>query len=259
MGDAKRIKVKPISSKDGNRIIKALHYSGKVVQNSQLHLGVFMDGKCGGALSFGPSLDKRNMLGIVEGTGWNEYIELNRMALADWLPRNGESRVLSVSMRLLKKHYPQLKWVISFADATQCGDGTIYRAAGFILTALRANKDLVKMPDGNVLHKIVLQAGNKTAVADKRRYGHNGGESANEVIRRHGGKVIPGYQLRYIYFLDPSYRARLTVPEIPYSEIQLRGAGMYKGKPRGVGSIDSDAPVQPDEGGASPTPTLQTK
>ena len=57
MGDAKRLIVQPISAKDANRIVQALHYSGKTVQNSQLHLGVFLDGKCGGAMQFGPSLD----------------------------------------------------------------------------------------------------------------------------------------------------------------------------------------------------------
>jgi len=89
VGDAKKIIVKPISSRDANLTIKRYHYSGKVVNNSQLHLGVFMDGKCGGAMQFGPSLDKRKMLGLVKGTLWNEFLELNRMAFADWLPRNG--------------------------------------------------------------------------------------------------------------------------------------------------------------------------
>lgn len=83
MGDAKALIVKPISASDANRIVRALHYSGKVVKNSQVHLGVFMDGKCGGAMQFGPSLDKRKIQGLVAGTLWNEFIELNRMAFAD--------------------------------------------------------------------------------------------------------------------------------------------------------------------------------
>ncbi len=85
MGEAKNIIIKPISSKDANSIIRTLHYSGKVVNNSQVHFGVFYDGKCGGALQFGPSLDKRKIIGLVKDTKWNEFIELNRMALADWL------------------------------------------------------------------------------------------------------------------------------------------------------------------------------
>lgn len=45
-----------------------------------------------------------------------------------------------------------------------------------------------------------------------------------------GGKYVKGFQLRYIYFLDKKSRAKLTVPELPYSEIDRLGAGMYKGK-----------------------------
>ncbi len=97
MSKAKEIIVKPISSKDAARIVKSCHYSGKVVQNSQLHFGVFLDGKCGGAMQFGPSLDKRKIQGLVRDTSWNGFIELNRMAFADWLPRNSESRAISVA------------------------------------------------------------------------------------------------------------------------------------------------------------------
>ena len=102
MGSAKRIRVEPISAADAKKIITRFHYSGGVKPNSQLHLGVFMDGKCGGAMSFGPSIDKRKMLGLVRGTGWNNFIELNRMAFADWLPRNSESRALGYAMKMIR-------------------------------------------------------------------------------------------------------------------------------------------------------------
>ncbi len=45
-----------------------------------------------------------------------------------------------------------------------------------------------------------------------------------------GGKILDGFQLRYVYFIDPSYRARLTVSEVPFSKIDEMGAGMYKGE-----------------------------
>ena len=44
--------------------------------------------------------------------------------------------------------------------------------------------------------------------------------------------MIPGFMLRYIYFIDKRWRKRLTVPEIPYSRIAEMGAGMYKGERR---------------------------
>ena len=71
--------------------------------------------------------------GLVKDTKWNDFLELNRMAFDDYLPKNSESRSISVAMKLIKKHYPNIEWVVSFADGTQCGDGTIYRASGFRL------------------------------------------------------------------------------------------------------------------------------
>jgi hypothetical protein len=32
-------------------------------------------------------------------------------------------------MRLIRKTYPHIEWVISFADGSQCGDGTISKRA----------------------------------------------------------------------------------------------------------------------------------
>jgi hypothetical protein len=43
-------------------------------------------------------------------------------------------------MRMIQKHYPHVEWVISFADGCQCGDGTIYRAAGFVLTGIKVEQ-----------------------------------------------------------------------------------------------------------------------
>lgn len=159
MSSAKDLIVKPISAADANRIVKALHYSGKVVQNSQLHLGVFLNGRCGGAMQFGPSLDKRKIQGLVRGTLWNEFIELNRMAFADWLPRNSESRCIGYAMRWIRKTYPHIKWVVSFADGTQCGDGTIYRASGFVLTGIKENDQIWEAPSGETFNDTSVRPG----------------------------------------------------------------------------------------------------
>lgn len=45
---------------------------------------------------------------------------------------------------------------------------------------------------------------------------------------------LPGYQLRYIYFIDSSAKERLTVPILPCSKIDEMGARMYKGIPASV-------------------------
>jgi hypothetical protein len=249
LGRAKDIVVKSISSTDANRIVKKFHYSGKVVNNSQVHLGVFLDGKCGGAMQFGPSLDKRKIQGLVSGTLWNEFIELNRMAFADWLPRNSESRAIGYAMRWIKKTYPFIKWVVSFADGTQCGDGTIYRASGFVLTSVKENCGTWNMSDGEVVNVVTY---------GKAQHARNNNGSAGSVtlLKKLGATKAVGYQLRYIYFIDPTAKERLTVPILPFSEIERRGAGMYLGKPRATSKENVVSAIHAEGGGAIPTVAL---
>lgn len=231
---AKDIRVAPIKSADANALVKRLHYSGKVVNNSQLHLGVFLGDRLEGVMQFGPSLDKRKIQCLVRDTGWNGFIELNRMAFSDRLPRNSESRAIGIAMRMIRKHYPQIEWVVSFADGTQCGDGTIYRASGFVLTDLRKNKDVLMMPDGRISHSIAEKTGkNKLENYAK----HNGASKTD-------GTALDGFQLRYIYFINPSARERLTVPILPFSRIDEMGARMYKGEKRSKQATDGDHPDQ---------------
>lgn len=253
---ARDLRVEPIARADADRVVKRYHYSGRVVPNSQLHLGVFLAGRCGGALQFGPSMVKRNSLTLVTGTAWNGFLELNRAAFADWMPRNSESRAISVALRLIRKNYPHVEWVLSYADATQCGDGAIYRAAGFLLTDVRRNKGQWLLPDGTVMAALVLRAHRQGhAVQDLgRRLGVDlsGPGTSMEPFRRAGARPLPGFMLRYIFFLNPAARERLAVPVLPYSEVARLGATMYRGRagasqedrgPTPAGRCDTDPPA----------------
>lgn len=234
MGRAKEIIIKVIPASIANNFIKKHHYSGKVVNNSVLHFGAFLDNKLHGVLSYGNSLDKSKIIGLVNGTGWNEFLELNRMAFDDYLPRNSESRCISQTIKLIKKNAPQIKWIISFADATQCGDGTIYRASNFVLTGIKKNNNLARLPNGEVIHKMTLESNpsKKHIFLSNRSYYQitGGGYNWNKFVEKVGATILEGYQLRYIYFIDEKYRKKLTVEEIDFSEIKRVGAKMYKGK-----------------------------
>ena len=70
-----------------------------------------------------------------------------------------------------------------------------------------------------------------------------------------GAKRLAGYQLRYIYFLNPEARNRLTVPILPFSAIDKMGAGMYLGKKktRGGSVTVAQPAIQQEGGGSIPT------
>lgn len=232
MGRCKEIIIKVIPPKIANEFVKKHHYSGKVVHNSQLHFGAFLDGRLHGVLQYGPSMDKRKVIQLVKGTEWNGFIELNRMAFDDYLPRNSESYCIGKTLRMIRKQAPQIKWVISFADGCQCGDGTIYRASNFVLTGITKNKTILEFPSGDRIAALTFESNPKSELIRKQcEYLHIPVQyrTRNEWIKL-GAKYVDGYQLRYIYFIDKKTRARLTVPEIPFSEIDNIGAGMYKGQ-----------------------------
>jgi hypothetical protein len=210
MGRAKEIIVKVIPSKIANEFVKKHHYSGKVVPNSNLHFGCFLDNQLHGVMSYGSSMRKDLISPLVAGTGWNEFIELNRMAFDEYLPKYSESRCIAISIRLIKKNAPQIKWIVSFSDGTQSGDGTIYRASGFSLTQIKDNSQLRINPKTNE----VIQSMQAFHLGLSKEF--------------HKWEKLKGYQLRYIYLIDKT--CKITVPILPFSEIDKQGAGMYKGK-----------------------------
>ena len=198
-------------------------------------------------MQFGPSMDKRKSLGLVQGTAWNGFLELNRMAFSDRLPRNSESRAMAVAFRMIRKAYPHIEWVISYSDATQCGDGTIYRAAGFLLTGVKENKTILRLPDGSIVADKTLNNSNHVLK------GQNAGW-----WKKNGAEPLSGFQLRYIYFLNPAARERLTVPVLTFDKIDALGAGMYRGErvTRSSRAKGQDAGHPPALGGSTPTRTL---
>ena len=168
MGQAKEIVIKVIPSNIANEFIKKWHYSKKVVNNSKLHFGCFLNGRLHGVMSFGSPLDKRKVIQLVQDekgnpVQWNDMLELNRMAFDEYLPKNSESRCISIALKLIKKNAPNIKWILSFADGQQCGDGTIYRASGFKLTGFSSGamwklpKELVTLNNGEVAHRMKIQ------------------------------------------------------------------------------------------------------
>lgn len=210
MGQAKQIIVKPINATSARDFVKKHHYSKKVVQNSVLHFGCFLNGVLGGVMQFGHSINKKGTINLVKDTGWNEFLELNRMAFSDMLPRNSESRCIAIAMKLIKKHYPHIKWIISFADGCQCGDGAIYRASGFKLVGITKNTSIRINPEtGENMH--IIQAHHLKLSSEFKKW-----------------QPIQGMQLKYIFLIYKS--CKITVPILPFSKIDEMGAGMYKGK-----------------------------
>lgn len=238
---AKEVVVKIIPSNIANAFVKAHHYSGKVVSNSQLHFGCFLDGMLHGVMSYGCPLDRSKVMHLVKDENgkpalWNEMLELNRMAFDEVLPPNSESRCISISIRLIRKNAPHIRWILSFSDGSHCGDGTIYRASGFILTQISETRMCELPPEwrkynggGKYAHIMTLHAKSNimykmTQKAFDMKGKYYGIEWYADKFKT---RVVSGYQLRYIYIVDKRFHYDGEI--IPFSKIDEIGAGMYKG------------------------------
>jgi hypothetical protein len=243
MFTAKDIEVRVIDSASSRKVVERFHYSGKCAQNSQIHFGVFLGGRLEGALQFGPSIDKRRMAQNL-GVGFNETLELNRMALSDACPKNSESRALGICLRILKKKYPHLRVIISFADACQCGDGTIYRASGFRLHSYKKNADILVGPSGQIIAGKTLA---HTKMSD--------GRDLRSLYKGSlGYKPLPGFQMKYLFFFDKDLERRFKFVDFDKIPAEVR---MYKGSKRSEHENNASG-SQSEEGGATPTAALHS-
>ena len=224
MDSAKSIRLKPIDARAGQSFIRRHHYSGKVAKAQWLYLGVHDGERLIGCLTFGRPIDIRKAMHVLDSAHWDSILELGRMTMIDRTPRNVESRALAVAIREIRRRYPHYELVQTYADGAQCGDGTIYRAAGFDLVGIKRNNQIWANPEGNRVERVTVTISNYAVAA--------AGASTMKPYIEAGYRPIPGYQLRYVKCLRPGVRERLTVPILPYSEIARRGAGMYKGRPK---------------------------
>ena len=219
--------VREIDRDRANAVIKRNHYSKKFYSASYIHLGVYIDGELFGVLQFGYAMNPASAGSVVEGTGLDEYLELNRMWLDDFAPRNSESRALSHAIKYIRRRYPRVKWIQSFADE-RCGlFGTVYQAAGFGYYG--EHTATFWELDGVVYHNSLMTRDPKL--------------SKSAAILQEGRERAVGSELRqfrYLYWLAPRferqcrlkrqpfpkpYAARLLDAQVPTCESEARTLG----------------------------------
>lgn len=203
------ILVRRIEKATADRLIREGHYSKSVVWSSSDHFGVFSGGASIGALQFGPAMNPASGAKVVEGTQGDNWLELNRMWLAEDKPANTATRAISFSLRLLKRDKPALKWIQSFADGRCSKLGAVYQAASFLYCG--SHDSTFYELDGEWFHK---------SMKGRAEYDKRGWWSGPKIARFRAGEdraVAHVFtQYRYIRFLDQRWRSRLLLPVLPY-------------------------------------------
>jgi len=212
--------------------VRHWHYSRRMPKSKLAKIGVWEDGVFVGVIVFGVGAGNSTNGKRFGLRARFEMAELLRVALREH--NTPVSRMIAVAVRMVRRAFPGLRLLTSFADGGQGHIGAIYQAAGWVY--IGGKQFHAYRVHGIVTHPRTLYD----------RYGL-GGQSI-PWLRAHvdpmASRERTPVKYQYVYPLDAEIRLRLLPFAQPY--------------PKRVGSIDGDAPaIHAGEGGSSPTPTLQ--
>ena len=110
------------------------HYSGAAPMGGTARIGVWEDTSFRGVVIFG--IGSNRNIAKPFGLEQHEVCELSRVALREH--KTAVSRIVAIALRMLKREFPLLQVVVSYADMRQGHLGVIYQAGNwtYVGTAL---------------------------------------------------------------------------------------------------------------------------
>ena len=177
------------------------HYSKRMPMPPLLKIGVWEDGLFVGCIIYGT--------GAGQSTNGNKYGLPKRYAIAELVrvALNGHktpvSKMLAVSIKMVKHNSPNLKMLISFADVAEGHHGGIYQATNWVYTG-QTEETVLTYHGGRWKHTREIAA--KTAFGVTRNK-----VNADNLPK----KKMPGKH-RYLYPLDDEMRKQIEPLRQPY-------------------------------------------
>lgn len=153
----KEIKIIPCEKKIADEIVKKNHYSKKPTKNSFISFLVYWKNKINGVIQLGYGIRPK----IKGEFNFNEIREFDRMWLSDEMPKYSETITISLLHNFLKKCYPNIKFLISYADTSVGNKGIIYRASNYKLIN-KIKVDFYILENGERIHPITMWHRHKT-------------------------------------------------------------------------------------------------
>lgn len=210
---------------------KNWHYSKCLPVGKLVKFGIWENSKFVGVVIFGRGAAPK--LASSFGLECTEVAELVRIALRAHV--TPVSRIMAISIKLLKAAFPGIKLLVSFADPTQGHHGGVYQGNGWIYYGMSdSTGGFEYLIDGKwtTCRSIGAKFGTRiTAEVEKRIVF----QAKRKAARKH----------RYAMPLHKSIAEQIHDKSKPY--------------PKRVGSRDNAASgFHSEEGGAIPTPALQS-
>ena len=197
--------LREIDRQTASRFVVANHYSPVFPRVSKHRLGLFIDDELVGVLTLGWGTQPvATIRKLFPSLGTADYLEIGKMCVLDSQPRNTETQFLSLVMKWVKEHRPELKFIFTWADGIFGKVGYVYQAANFwygghIWTQTYMTRD------GERLHPRRLQT-----LYSKR--------PTPDLIKQDGLRQVQGKQFRYIYPLNRTARKMLSSSTVKWTQ-----------------------------------------
>jgi len=212
------------------------HYSRCMPAGKMVRAGVWEKGAFVGVVifSYGASPPFFKWAERVLGCSKFEIVELTRVALRGH--DTPVSKIIAIALKMLRKHCPKLRCVVSFADCDQNHHGGIYQAGNWTFLGTNCVGErcgfLIR---GKKMHPRSLGA-----------KGYEQSLRGAKMIDPHAVELKTKGKNKYLMPLDSEMRSRVEKMRQPY--------------PKRAGSAASGTPpIQGGRGGATPTPALSSQ
>lgn len=188
--DAARCTIRPVSYQTAAVVVSEAHYL-RALGSTSVSLGLYVDDVIAGVICYG-TIPANNASAVCGPDTRLAVMELTRLALYDWAPRNSESYLIGHSFRWMRGHRPDVQVLLSYADAGVGHVGTVYQATNWIYTGASSGDVVWRCNDGRVMHprttgwnKAKLPAGQWMPSPGKHRYvNFLGGPADRRRLRR---------------------------------------------------------------------------
>ena len=226
--DSTKVKIREIEKNLAENMIIKYHYSHKW-SLCQVAYGVFhvsdtdssfldtKEEKLIGCMVFGQPVGRSAAESISDLIKIDECFELTRLFIKDGYGKNIESYCISQAFKLLKRDFPYIKAIISYADGEQGHKGIIYQATGF---SYQGNSSIALMPNYSIslINNPYKWLHSRTVSST---YGSHNVEHLKKRIGHTFWRKKESSKHRYVYFLCNKIEKKkilnnLKHPFIPY-------------------------------------------
>jgi hypothetical protein len=187
-----------VNSSVVRKLIEENHYSHKCTPN---HFLSFDINNGLGAIQLGFGIRPHIKSSVSKLIDKKNYCEFDRMWVDDKLPKNSESQIISLLLRYIKIKYPEIKFIITYADGSAGNRGVIYQATnGIEIKPILC--DFYQTEQGERIHPVSMWHRHKTRAWKFLQ------EQYPNIKHIKGTVKNPIYQFRYVYVLDKKLRKK---------------------------------------------------